>query len=302
MYSGSLNKNTGKKLLSIDIILTMKFIKVITILSLLVFNICFASVEDINVQLSRIENSIWGFSYDKDDTAKRLTRIEKNVFAKANQGLSEDVRIKKLNEALGIETQQDKIKLAQEEYLQEEEGINYPQIDALEYQMFRENYKHESIYKRLERLEKKIFGSCQEGNLSSRTERLKAYVQKDIIAQNPGYYTKKPYDTTSDIEKYMGSQSRYDSDLHIQIAGLETALFNKTYSQDPIGLRLNRLERKIFQRDFSSDDENIRIQRLQAAANAQQTAKLYEANKIQKYASTGIQLGSILLMILALIL
>ena len=86
------------------------------------------------------------------------------------------------------------------------------------------------------------------------------------------------------------------------LAGLETTLFSKTYSQDPVGLRLNRLERKIFQRDFSSDDEYLRLQRLQAAASAKQTAKLYEANKIQKYTSTGLQLGSIILMILALIL
>ena len=101
----------------------------------------------------------------------------------------------------------------------------------------------------------------------------------------------------------MGTQQKYDSsDIYIQLAGLENAMFSKTYSQDPVGLRLNRLERKIFQRDFSSDDEYMRIQRLQAAANATQTAKLYEANKYQKYASTGIQLGSIILMILALIL
>ena len=112
-----------------------------------------------------------------------------------------------------------------------------------------------------------------------------------------------PYQTTKDIERYMGTQDRYEnSDIHIQLAGLETVLFSKTFSQDPIGLRLNRLERKIFQRDFSSDEEYIRIQRLQAAANAQQTAKLYEANKIQKYTSTGLQIGSIILMILALIL
>ena len=62
------------------------------------------------------------------------------------------------------------------------------------------------------------------------------------------------------------------------------------------------VQTEIFQRDFSSDDEYLRLQRLQAAANAQQTAKLYEANKIQKYASTGMQIGSIILMILALIL
>ena len=158
----------------------------------------------------------------------------------------------------------------------------------------------------MDRLEKKIFGSTQQGDLAFRTDRLKAYIRQDVVAKkpsNPSYHTQKPYSTTSDIEPYMGSQHKYEnSDIYIQIAGLETTLFSKTYSQDPVGLRLNRLERKIFQRDFSSDDEYLRLQRLQAAASANQTAKLYEANKFQKYASTGVQIGSIILMILALIL
>ena len=280
----------------------MKTLKFLTLVMLLILNVCFAEVNDINMQISNMENTIWGFTYDKDDVQKRLSRIEKNVFGKANQGLTKENRIKKLNEVLGIETQEDKIKISEQIYEKEAQDVSYPQIDQLEYQTFQQTYEKENIYKRLERLEKKIFGSKQEGTLSLRTDKLKAYIQKDVIAQNPKYYTKKPYQTTENIEQYMGSQSKFESDIHIQIAGLETALFNKTYSHDPVGLRLNRLERKIFQRDFSSDDEFLRIQRLQAAANAQQTAKLYEANKMQKYASTGIQLGSIILMILALIL
>ena len=281
--------------------LSMKIIKFLVFM-IITANVCFASAVDISAQLSRMENSIWGFTYEKDSQQKRLSRIEKNVLGSTNNKLNAQDRIKKLNEILGYENPQDEAKIAQDITLREEDDVSYPQIDMLEYQIFNETYTKESIYKRLERLEKKIFGSAQEGNLASRTDKLKAYIQKDIISQNTGYYTKKPYSTTSDVEEYMNSQSRYDSDLFIQIAGLETSMFSKTYSHDPIGLRLNRLERKVFQRDFSSDDDELRLKRLQAAASAQQTAKFYEANKIQKYASTGIQLGSILLMILALIL
>ena len=263
---------------------------------------CFAQNPQ-DIQLSKIETSIWGFDYQKDDLPKRLTRIENNVFGQASSGLSIDKRIQKLNEALGFESYEDSKKQAYEIDDTEVAGVNYPQIDALEYQMFNTTYEKENIYKRLDRLEKKIFGSSQDGNLASRTERLKAYIKKDAIAQDPSYHYEKPYTMTQDIEQYMGSQNKYEnSDIFIQLAGLETILFSKTYSQDPVGLRLNRLERKIFQRDFSSDDEYLRLQRLQAAANAQQTAKLYEANKFQKYTSTGMQIGSIILMILALIL
>lgn len=270
------------------------------------FSLSFGADSATLSQLSKMENSIWGFEYSKDDITKRLSRIENNVFGSSNSKLSEKERIKKLNEALGFEDFEDSQKQAYEIAQSEVGDVSYPQIDALEYQMFQSTYEKENIYKRLDRLEKKIFGSTQQGDLAFRTDRLKAYIRQDVVAKkpsNPSYHTQKPYSTTSDIEPYMGSQHKYEnSDIYIQIAGLETTLFSKTYSQDPVGLRLNRLERKIFQRDFSSDDEYLRLQRLQAAASANQTAKLYEANKFQKYASTGVQIGSIILMILALIL
>lgn len=255
-----------------------------------------------DIQISKMEKSIWGFEYSKEDVNRRLSRIENNVFGSVSKANVEQ-RIKKLNEALGLESYEDSLKQAYELDTTEVSGVNYPQIDQLEYQMFFQTYEKENIYKRLERLEKKIFGSTQDGNLASRTEKLKSYIRQDSVAQNPNYHIEQPYRPTEDIGGYMGSQNKYEnSDIYIQLAGLETTLFMKTYSQDPVGLRLNRLERKIFQRDFSSDDDYLRIQRLQAAANAQQTARLYEANKIQKFTSTGMQLGSILLMILALIL
>ena len=267
------------------------------------FNVCYSAATGIDAQIAKIENSIWGFEYSKEDASKRLLRIENNVFGTTSPKLTIEQRIKKLNEAMGLESFEESQVTTMEEDSREIAGINYPQIDILEYQMFHTTYKKENIYKRLDRLEKKIFGSTQDGNLAVRTDRLKVYIQKDAIAKNQGYHIQKPYSTTSEVEQFIGSQDKYEnSDIYIQLAGLETALFSKTYSQDPVGLRLNRLERKIFQRDFASDDEYMRIQRLQAAANAQQTARLYEANKIQKYTSTGVQIGSILLMILALIL
>ena len=287
-----------------------KFLKNINIIIAFVVVLSFLNPEigccaqnSSTAQVSKIETSIWGFEYKKDNLQKRLSRIERNVFGQENSSLNDTERIKKINEAMGFEAYEDSIKEAYELDQTEVSGISYPQIDTLEVQLFSSTYEKENIYKRLDRLEKKIFGSTQSGDLAQRTDRLKAYVKKDAIAKNPNYYIEQPYKTTPDIENYMNSQKRYDdSDVYIQLSGLEAALFSQTFSQDPIGLRLNRLERKIFQRDFSSDDENLRLQRLQAAASAQKTAKMYEANKIQKYTSTGIQIGSIILMILALIL
>lgn len=284
----------------------MKFKKTILFLLLFVaFSFIVPAHADNAVEIARIEKTIWGFEYSKDSQQKRLERIENNVFGALNNKLSIEQRIDKINQAIGIEDYEDSLKPAYEIAQNEVAQVNYPQIDTLEYQIFNSTYQKENIYKRLDRLEKKIFGSVQDGDLALRTDRLKAYIKKETVAnnKNPNYYYEQPYQTTNDIEDYMNSQEKYNSsDIFIQLAGLETVLFSKTYPQDPVGLRLNRLERKIFQRDFSSDDDALRLQRLQAAASAQKTAKLYEANKMQKFTSTGMQIGSIILMILALIL
>ena len=59
-------------------------------------SLAFGAVNSTVAQISKIENSIWGFEYSKDTTLNRLSRIEKNVFGTTNTKLSEEARIKKL--------------------------------------------------------------------------------------------------------------------------------------------------------------------------------------------------------------
>ena len=254
--------------------------------------------------LSKIENDLWGFDYGKDTDSKRLSRIETNVFGQTNANETIEKRIEKINRALGIESQKEAQSTAGELMQEEVQGVSYPQIDQLELKLFSKVYDKENIYKRLERLEKKIFGSTQEGDLASRTDKLKGYLNIDTTPktvytqENTFQNYRNPANTYNNYDEY----DSYNSDMSIQIAGLENSLFGKTFSQDPVGLRLNRLERKIFQRDFSTDDDILRMQRLQAAASAKKTAKYYDMNKAQKFTSTGLQIGTLILMILAMIL
>ena len=97
----------------------MKTFKHLILILLLSFNFCFAEVSDINAQISKMETGIWGFTYEKQDISKRLSRIEKNVFGNTNQSLSKEERVKKLNEVLGYETQEDKINLAEGKFEKE---------------------------------------------------------------------------------------------------------------------------------------------------------------------------------------
>jgi len=68
----------------------------------------------IEAQLSKMEQTIWGFEYSKDDTAKRLSRIENNVFGSINSKNTTEQRIKKLNEAMGFESYEESLKQAYE--------------------------------------------------------------------------------------------------------------------------------------------------------------------------------------------
>lgn len=254
--------------------------------------------------LSKIENDLWGFEYSNDTENDRISRIEKSVFGQANTADTIEKRIEKINSALGIESQKEAQSSVGELMQEEVDGVNYPQIDQLELRLFSKVYDKENIYKRLERLEKKIFGSPQEGDLASRTDKLKGYLNIDTTPKTvySREDTMQSYQNPSRAYDGYSEYDSYNSDISIQISGLENSLFGKTFSQDPISLRLNRLERKIFQRDFSTDDDLLRMQRLQAAASAKRTAKYYDMNKAQKFTSTGLQIGTLILMILAMIL
>ncbi len=294
--------------------------------------------ESIGEQLTKIESSLWDLNYQNETNEVRLKRIENEVFGTTNSKSSIQDRINKLNTALGLESLAEAKAPASELYMDENPNVNYPVVDMLEMQLLGQNYKKENIYKRLERLEGKVFGNAQKGDLAQRTDNLKAKIAISRPSSSlPSYQTGEYYQpqtqggqgaqeysfgddfTEDDViaksrsdaqkrnRKAQNDNYSYDygyggSDVSLQIAGLENSLFGQTYSYDPMAVRLNRLERRIFQRDFASDDEYSRISRLQAASTAKKTAKYYDNNKFQKFASTGMQLGTFVLMILALLL
>lgn len=314
----------------------------IKILILSVFALLFLTfgtvyaAEPVEEQIAKIETSLYGLNYPNDTEEARLKRIEEEVLGAASTKGSIQDRINKLNSALGLESLAEAKAPISELYKDEADGINYPVVDMIELQLLGKNYKSENIYKRLERLEGKVFGGAQKGDLAQRTDSLKAKISMMKPSSSlPSYQTGEYYRPTSPSDstapytygqggyteediiakarsdaKQRSNRPNYDSyeysyggsDTALQIAGLENSLFRQTYSYDPMPVRLNRLERRIFQRDFATDDEYSRIARLQAAATAKKTAKYYDGNKFQKFAATGMQLGTFVLMILALIL
>lgn len=276
------------------------------------FNFSVFAETPTQAQLTRIEKELWGLSYDKEADAVRLNRIEKQVFGTQNSKLTPDKRVDKISKTLGIETYAEARSSLSDLYVGEKEGpgVEYPQIDRLESVLLGTTYKKENINTRLERLEKKVFGAKQQGELSQRTEALNRHANiKTYDTEHSERQAQRQIQ--SPIQEYGQYQSqrqqRYnygadEADLKLQLSAIENAAFGMDYSQEPVSTRLSRLENRIFQRNFAEDDEQTRVARLQAAATARKTAKYYDNNRVQKYASTGLQAASFLLMILALIL
>ncbi len=277
-----------------------------TLIIIATYSLPIRADEILTQQIGNIEYSLWGYEYSKEAEQERIARIEKQLFGEENSKLTLQERMNKINEALGIETAQEDAKVTKElEKIEANEiasdaSITYPVIDRLEKEFLSKQYLHESIYKRLDRLEKKVYGAIQTGDLDSRVTRLTAsstYIQTPEEAQNAQNYT-RPQTFGRSPEFYAENSD----DTLLQISGLEMSLLGQTFGHDPLALRLNRLERKIFHRDFSSDSTLARIQRIQAASVAKKTSRYYDSNKFNKFASTGMQLGSFILMILAFIL
>lgn len=283
------------------VVMKMKFLIVLILMFTVNFGTAFAD-EPLKMQLTKIETEVWGFSYDNESELERIERVEKQIFGTTNPKITPDKRVEKITKALGLETYQEANSSLSDLYVAEEakEGVEYPQIDKLESALLGITHKSDSIYVRLERLEKKAFGAKQEGDLGQRSENLQRHYSS-ILTENTGGAPQQNsyYDSLSQQNyNYEGNSP----DIKLQISALENMIFATDFSQDPVPLRLNRLENRIFQRDFSDDDNASRIARIQAASTAKKTAKYYDNNKFQKFAATGMQAASFILMILAFIL
>lgn len=93
-----------------------------------------------------------------------------------------------------------------------------------------------------------------------------------------------------------------DADIAIPLAALEKKIFKHSFPNDTVPNRLTRLELKIFNSAFYEDDEQTRIDRIASAYQAQKTSHKYDSNKFQQHMSTAVEIGAILLMILAAVL
>ena len=267
--------------------------------------------------LSDLENSLLGSEYKNDSDVQRVERLEQHLYGSKKSG-NLQTRIKNIKNDTGYS---DPVKEVPKQVpgqnnlksninpalnnellnMKEDASVDYPIVDKMEEEVFKTTYKNENIYKRLDRLEGKVFNKTSKASLNERVDKLSAVIlPMKRTAKMPDYN----YDS-ADMDSYYaqsGLTPITDQNVVFQLAVLEQDLLKGNYTNDNISNRLSRLENALFNRTFPTDNDISRLQRVMVAYDAKKNSYKYENNRKMQNVATFSQIGGILLMILAILL
>lgn len=292
--------------------------------------------------LEKLENSLFGFTYASEADSSRLDRIENSVYGtSSDKSINERVaRLKKdmATDLIGqeIEPKEDTFAEPEDSYVENEpvaaSNVTYPAVDELEQRVFNKVSQGEDIKKRLSKLEMQTFGKEYNDDLATRTDRLKAEIKPQSLLDNQiaqssnefyddyvpplgaDYHLNKyqPFDTfdydnfnarqNSMQQAYQGDSYSPPSPKQYNLSTVEKNILRQTYKNDSTENRLARLENVMFGTNFTNDDTDTRINRISSAYKASKTATKYDSNKFSQNVTTAVQIGTLLLMVLACIL
>ena len=292
-----------------------------------------------NSTLDKIENSLYGFTYSDDTDSVRLNRIEEKVYGKKSTG-AEKNRIAKLKKDLNVDLMGQEIEPREDSFMTDDDFIvyekeppeaskmDYPAIDELEKQVFKKEFKNENIKTRLSKLEKETFKKTYDNDdLSKRVDRLKAQLKPQSFKKNGMHQQENVFYTSEsdrmarnyhldqygspffDYDSY-NSHNSYDDDpvslpknvKPLNLSKIEKQIYHKKFENEPVSNRLTRIETSVFGTSFPNDSESERMQRLSSAIQAQKSAKRYDSNRFSQHVATAVQIGTLILMVLACIL
>lgn len=291
--------------------------------------------------ITKMEKSLFGIDYSNQSDDARIKRLEETVYGTSSSN-SLTQRVDKLSKDLSADLIGQEIKPKKDTFAEDEDNykeaipkadsnINYPAVDILEKSVFNKEFKTTDINQRLANLEQNVFKKTYNDDLNSRVDRLKQAIMPQRIVNNPNEdddsessynpdnlmnqssqfqddgYQGQPTGYGAQIPSYNSQNSVMDnyqanSDINIPLAQLEKVVLKRSFPNDTTSNRLARLELKIFNSTFVDDDEQTRLDRISSAYQAQKTAKKYDSNKFAQHAATAMQVGAILLMILAAVL
>lgn len=279
-------------------------------------------------RLNRLEQSVYGKTFSNSEN-ERIAKLSKDVSASSIG--------KEIPPVEDTFAENDEY-LAEAET--ESADVTYPVIDEMEQQVFKQVNKKDNIKNRLAKLEEKTFNKTYNDDLSSRVDRLRAEIKPPSLMENKmaqSYNTFydgdiPPADTSYHLDKYVppgnfdyeyyndksnrNFGNYYDNDMpqysaaapirtpakKASISTVEKKLFRQSFNNDSLENRLARVENSMFGTEFSGDDAQTRLDRISSAYQAEKSAGRYDSNRFSQNMATAMQIGTILLMVLACIL
>jgi len=294
------------------------------------FGVDYSSQDD-SARLKRLEGVVYG-APSSSPVSQRVDKLSKDLAADV---MGQEIKPKK-------DTFDEEESGPREAIPKADSSVNYPAVDKLEKKVFNKDFKTTDINQRLANLEQNVFKKTYNDDLNSRVDRLKMAVAPDKVAQSadsdedsdsnsyadpddnagsknlykpddilgensPGQDWLSPQKRNQFVPDYNSQNSVLDdyqgsSDVDIPLAALEKSVLRKSFPNDTVSNRLTRLEMKVFNSTFVDDDPQTRLDRVSSAYQAQKTSKRYDSNKFAQHSATAMQVGAILLMILAAVL
>jgi len=275
-------------------------------------------------RLKRIEEIVYG-EQSASPVAQRVGKLSKDLSVDL---MGQEIKPK-------ADTFADEDGSSREGIPKADSNVNYPIVDKLEDQTFKKEYKTLDINKRLVNLEQKTFSKTYDNDsLNERVERLKTA----ILRQD--YYADNSSGNSSDYsDDHLSSQSMSQNEMadpnlpsqddnfgtpdynsqksvlddykgggnttlrsSIRLSSLEKSILKRSFPDDSVSDRLSRLENIVFNTSFDQDDTQTRVNRLSSAYQAQKSARKYDSNKMSQHVATAMQIGAMLLMVLAFVL
>jgi len=271
-----------------------------------------SAVENKTDTLSKMENAVLGIDYSNQKTEQRLGRLEEYVYGHKSSGNNND-RMKRLAkdlnaDVIGQETEPCEDTIAQEEE-SADSSVDYPILDDVEKKLNLKSRPTQSLHSRLVAIEQNMFKKVFDtDDFYTRVERIKhkVYGNNDIIAQDDDDITipevTPDYEDAGFLLKPNYFKQGRQTNSAYKLSVLEQKVLNNTFPDENNNDRLARLENCIFDTEFYYDNEQDRIDRLESAIRAKRTASKYDNNKFQQRLNAALQIGTMILMVLACIL
>ncbi|HBG49044.1 MAG TPA: hypothetical protein DDW90_05995 [Cyanobacteria bacterium UBA9971] len=184
---------------------------------------------------------------------------------------------------------------------------DYPIVDQIETKVLGQSYQKEDIYKRLGRIEIRVFGSVSQKTLSDRVDDLSKIIigsnnnsDEDYNYSAPAFSSSFSSDNDSYSESYSSPSD--DESLNNLLNQMEKKLLNQVFPNDTRETRVARLERYLFNNSSDEYSMNERLERLATVIKAQPSNEIVQDMNLlnnNKLAGNGIGLATIILMIVA---